>query len=709
MPLRKCVYTHILVAWCTLLVTGLLACATPPQPSPPRAKTVATVSTIHGEERVDAYAWLRQQSDPAVMAYLQAENQYASAMMQHTVAQQHALYQEMLGRVQETDTTVPVQIGDYYYYTRTERGKQYAIRCRKQGSLQAAEEVILDENALAAGHQYFDLGVFEVSPDQRYLAYAVDTAGNELYTVVIKDLHTGTVLREAISGTWTDVEWANDNQTIFYTVLDAARRPSKLFRHRLGSDPHHDVLVYEEGDAAFRLRLSKTRSKAYLLLQVRSLTSSEVYLLHADRPADVWQLFQSRQADVRYDLEHQGELFYMLTNEQAANYKLLSVAVETPGQRHWREVLPHRQDVQLEGFDAFAQHLVLYEREHGLQNIRILKAPDGIGHVVPFSEPVYTLWRGKNEEFHTPKLRFEYSSLVTPKTVYEYDMDTAERVVLKQEAISEYDPAQFHSERLFVPTPDGARVPVSIVFQRGLPRHGSHPLLLEGYGAYGVHLRATFSPERLSLLKRGMIYAIAHVRGGGELGRAWYDAGRLLNKQNTFRDFIAVAEFLIANHYTRPDRLVAWGESAGGLLMGAVATMRPELFQGVIAHVPFVDVINTMLDPTIPLVIIEYDEWGNPADKTFYDYMKAYSPYDNVAPQHYPHLFITAGLYDPRVPYWEPAKWVAKLRAHKTDANMLLLHTNMEAGHGGASGRYDALKELAFEYAFILQVVGYKE
>jgi oligopeptidase B len=432
-------------------------------------------------------------------------------------------------------------------------------------------------------------------------------------------------------------------------------------------------------------------------------------MLPADRPAEAWQLFQSRQADVRYDIEHQGGLFYILTNEQAANYKLLSVAVATPGKGHWREVLPHRQDVQIEGFDAFAQHLVVYERQHGLQDIRILKAPDGIGQVVSFPEPVYTLWRSKNEAFDTPKLRFEYSSLVTPKTVYEYDMDTAERVVLKQQAISAYDPTQFQSARLFVPTPDGARVPVSMVFQRGLRRDGSHPLLLEGYGAYGATLRATFAPERLSLLTRGMIYAIAHVRGGGELGRAWYDAGRLLNKKNTFGDFIAVAEFLIANHYTSPDRLVAWGESAGGLLMGAVATMRPELFQGVIAHVPFVDVINTMLDPTIPLVVIEYDEWGNPADKTFYDYMKTYSPYDTVAAKNYPHLFITAGLYDPRVPYWEPAKWVAKLRAHKTDAHMLLLHTNMEAGHGGASGRYDALKELAFEYAFILQVVGHKE
>jgi oligopeptidase B len=690
-------------------VTGLLAFATPPRPSPPRAKTRASVSIIHGEERVDAYAWLRNLSDPDVRAYLQAENQYAAAMMQHTAAQQGALYEEMRRRVQETDTTVPVLIGDSYYYARTERGKQYAIRCRKRGSLQAAEEVILDENALAAGQQYFDLGAFTVSPDQRYLAYAVDTAGNELYTVRIKDLHTGTLLPETIPGTWTDVEWANDSRTIFYTALDAAKRPSKLFRHQVGSDPHHDVLVYEEGDAAFRLRLSKTRSKAYLLLQVRSLTASEVYLLPADRPADPWQLFQPRHANVRYDLEHQGERFYILTNEQAANYKLMAVAVATPGKTHWREILPHRQDVQIEGFDAFARHLVVYERQHGLQDIRILKAPDGVGHVVPFPEPVYTLWRGKNETFHTPKLRFAYSSLVTPKTVYEYDMDTAERLVLKQEPISDYDPEQYQSARLFVPTPDGARVPVSMVFQRGLPRNGSRPLLLEGYGAYGANLRAAFSPERLSLLKRGMIYAIAHVRGGGDLGRAWYDAGRLLNKRNTFRDFIAVAEFLIANQYTRPDRLVAWGESAGGLLMGAVATMRPELFQAVIAHVPFVDVINTMLDPTIPLVVIEYDEWGNPADKTVYDYMKTYSPYDNVTPKNYPHLFITAGLYDPRVPYWEPAKWVAKLRAHKTDANMLLLRTNMAAGHGGASGRYEALKELAFEYAFILQVVGHTE
>ena len=701
--------TGVLIVCCTLFLAGLLAWGAPPPLAPPRAKMAPGVSTTHGEERVDEYAWLRQVSDPDVIAYLEAENLYATAVMRHTDILQKNLYHEMLRRVQESDTTVPVRIGTNYYYRRTERGKQYAIHCRKLGSLQAAEEVILDENTLAAGQQYFDLGAFKVSPDQRYLAYAVDTAGNELYTLMIKDLQTGAMLPEAIPGIWTDAEWANDSQSIFYTVLDAAKRPHQLRRHRLGNDPQLDALVYHEADAAFRVRLSKTRSKAYLLLQVRSLTTSEVHVLAADRPLEAWQLLHPRQADMRYDLEHQGEQFYILSNEQAPNFKLMAVDVATPSKPQWREVLPHRPEVKIDGFDAFAQHLVLYERHHGLQDIRILNTLAGTAHTVPFSEPVYALWRGKNEEFHTPQLRFEYSSLVTPKTVYEYDMHTTARVMLKQEEVAGYEAALYHSERLLVPIADGAMVPVSVVYQRDLPRDGSRPLLLEGYGAYGANLPATFSADRVSLLARGMVYAIAHVRGGGELGKAWYDAGRLLQKNNTFTDFITVAEFLIAQRYTRADKLVIEGESAGGLLMAAVATMRPELFQAVIARVPFVDVINTMLDPTIPLVVIEYDEWGNPADKAFYDYMKTYSPYDNVTNQGYPHLLVTAGLHDPRVPYWEPAKWVAKLRAHKTDGHLLLLRTNMEAGHGGASGRYDALEELAFAYAFVLQAVGITE
>jgi oligopeptidase B len=708
-PRRKRSYTSLRIAWCTVVVLGLSALAARPPLAPPRAKQVVTVSTIHGEQHLDAYAWLRQRSDPDVMAYLEAENLYATAMMRRTETLQKRLYEEMLGRIRETDTSVPVKIGEFYYYVRTERGKQYAIHCRKQGSLDAPEEVILDENTLAAGQQYFELGVMQVSPDHRYLAYAVDTTGDELYTLMIKDLHTGILLPDTIPGIWPEVEWANDNQTIFYTVLDAAKRPHRLFRHRIGTDPQHDVLLYHEPDEAFRLRLSKTRSKAYLLLQVRSLTTSEMHLLPADRPLEAWQVLHPRQADMRYDIEHQGEQFYILTDEQAANFKLMSVAVAAPGKANWREVLPHRQAVKLEGFAAFERHLVLYERHNGLQDIRILNTRTGTAHTVAFAEPVYALWRGQNEEFHTQQLRFDYSSLVTPKTVYEYDMDTGERRALKQEEVRGYDATRYHSERLFVPTSDGVRVPLSVVYKRGMVRNGKHPLLLEGYGAYGANMRATFSAERLSLLDRGMIYAIAHVRGGGELGKAWHDAGRLRHKKNTFSDFIAVAEFLIAHRYTRPEKLVIRGESAGGLLMGAVASMRPELLQGIIARVPFVDVINTMLDPTIPLVVIEYDEWGNPADKAVYDYMKTYSPYDNVAARSYPHLLITAGLNDPRVPYWEPAKWVAKLRAHKTDSRMLLLRTNLGAGHGGASGRYDALQELAFEHAFILEVVGLKE
>lgn len=694
-------------AWCVALILAWSVLAAPLSLTPPRARTVATVSTIHGEERVDAYAWLRQRSDPEVKAYLEAENLYATAMLRHTEDLQKRLYEEMLGRIRQTDTSVPVKLGDYYYYVRTEQGKQYAIHCRKHGSLTAPETIMLDENSLAVGQQYFDLGVSKVSPDHRYLAYAVDTTGDELYTLMIKDLHTGMLLTERIAGLWPEVEWANDSQSIFYTVLDAAKRPDKLFRHQLGSDPQHDALVYHEADAAFRLRLSKTNSKAFLLLQARSLTTSETRVLPADQPLQAWQVIEPRQPNVRYDVEHHGTQFYVLSNEQAPNFKLMRVEVATPHKAHWREVLPYDAAIKSEGLEAFVQHVVLYERHQGQQHIRILDTHNGRAHLVPFAEPVYTLRRSKNEQYDTSKLRFDYSSLVTPKTVYEYDMTTAARVVLKQDEIAGYDATQYHNERLFAPTADGAKVPVSVVYKRGLARDGNQPLLLEGYGAYGSNLRSEFVAERLSLLERGVIYAMAHVRGGGELGKAWHDAGRLLNKKNTFTDFIAAAEFLIAQQYTRPDKLVIGGESAGGLLMGAVATMRPELFGGVIAKVPFVDVINTMLDPTIPLVVIEYDEWGNPADNTVYDYMKTYSPYDNVGTR-YPHMLVTAGLHDPRVPYWEPAKWVAKMRAHKTDTTLLLLQTNMDAGHGGASGRYDALRELAFEYAFVFEVVGLK-
>lgn len=687
-------------SWCTVQ-------ARQAQVTPPQATSRSHTSTLHGETRVDPYFWLRERTNPEVIAYLEAENRYATATMQHTDTLQERLYAEMLGRIQETDTSVPVKIDDYYYYTRTEAGKQYPLHCRKHGNLDAAEQLLLDENALAAGQSYFALGVFEVSPDHRYLAYSVDTTGDETYTLVVQDLATGKLLPDRITGTYYSVEWANDNQTLFYTVLDAAKRPYKLFRHQLGQAQSQDVLVYQEPDEAYRVSLSKTKNQTYLLLQVSSLTSSEVHYLAADQPTAEFRVIQPRQPAMRYAVEHHGTQFFILTNDNARNFKLMTVSVDAPAKQYWRDVLPHRDTVKLDSLEVFAKYLVVFEREHGLQRMRVTNLDTQVVHYIDVPEAVYALQPGDNEAFHSQQLRFEYTSLITPWSVFDYDMESKTRVLKKQQEVrGGYNASQYHTERLLAPAADGTLVPVSIVHKKGLVKDGSHPLLLEGYGAYGSSLHPEFASDRLSLLERGFIYAIAHVRGGGELGRPWYEAGKLLSKKNTFSDFIAAAEYLIAAQYTRPDRLIVMGESAGGLLMGVVANMRPELFKAVIARVPFVDVINTMLDPSIPLVVIEYDEWGNPNDAAQYAYMKSYSPYDNVTAQAYPNLLVTAGLHDPRVPYWEPAKWVARLRAMKTDSHRLLLKTDMTTGHGGPSGRYDYLKDLAFTYAFMLDVLG---
>ena len=674
---------------------------------PPVAPVRLHEISLHDEVRIDPYFWLRDRSDPEVIAYLNAENTYTEQMMQHTQALREQLYAEMRSRIKETDFTVPEKRDDYYYYSRTEEGKQYPIYCRKHGSPDAPEEILLDQNALAEGQSYCRIAAYRVSPNHRWLAYSVDTSGAEMYTLFVKDLDTGILLPDQVPNTYYSVEWANDNRTLFYNVLDEAKRPYQLYRHTLGSDPSQDVLVYHEPDEMFFLWLTKTKSRAYLLINLRSTSTTEVRYAPADQPQAAFAIIHPRQHEMEYSVAHHGDRFLIVTNDQAQNFKLVEAPVANPSKENWREMIPHRETVLLDGIEAFRDYLVLYEREAGLKRIRISNPSGGDVHDVPFPEPVYTFQPGENEDFNTSILRFAYSSLVTPDSVVDYDMQSGAWDVKKQMEIpSGYDPALYESERVTATAPDGAQAPISLVYKKGLQRDGRNPLLLNGYGSYGFSIDPAFETNRLSLLDRGFVFAIAHIRGGSDLGRAWYDHGKLLHKKNSFTDFIACAEQLIAQGYTSSDRLAMVGVSAGGLLMGAVVNMRPDLFKTVIAKVPFVDVINSMCDPAIPLTVIEYEQWGNPNDKTAYDYMKSYSPYDNVEAKAYPHMLITAGLNDPRVAYWEPAKWAAKLRALKTDSNRLLLKTNMDAGHGGASGRYDHLKEIAFEYAFLLDVLG---
>ena len=673
----------------------------------PVAKTDPKVDTVHGEARVDNYFWLREKSNPEVIAYLEAENKYTEAMMQHTEDFQEQLYQELLGRIKETDLSVPEKIDDYYYCTRTEEGKQYPIYCRKKGNLEATEEILLDQNALSEGHEYLEVGVYKISPNHQLLAYSTDTTGGESYTLYIKDLNAGQLLGDQIPNTYYSVEWASDNQTLFYTTLDAAKRPYKLYRHQLGSDPAADPLIYHETDESFFLDISKTRSKAYLLMELENINTSEVHYLEADQPTGDFKVVSPRQLELEYSVEHHGDQFFIVTNSDAVNFKLMCASVDNPSRANWEEVIPHREAVKLDSVSAFQNHLVISEREEGLQKIRVRNLTTGEEHAVDFPEPVYTVRQGRSPEFNTTTLRFNYASLVTPMSVFDYEMDARTRELKKQdEVLGGYDPFLYESERIFAKAADGTPVPISIVYKKGLTKDGGNPLLLYGYGSYGINSEPYFSSNRLSLLDRGFIYAIAHIRGGEEMGRTWYEKGKLLHKKNTFTDFIVCAENLIAEKYTASDKLVIQGGSAGGLLMGAVTNIRPELFEIVIAKVPFVDVVNTMLDASIPLTIIEYDEWGNPNEKMFYDYIKSYSPYDNIEAKAYPHILVTAGLNDPRVHYWEPAKWTAKLRTLKTGNNRLLLKTEMGAGHGGPSGRYDYLKEMAFEYAFIFDLLG---
>lgn len=671
---------------------------------PPVARRVPRVDELHGDRRQDDYFWLRHRDDPEVRAYLEAENAYTELVMAPTAAFQAGLYREMLARIKEDDQTVPYRRGAWLYYARTEKGKQYPIHCRTAGP-GAPEMVTLDLNRLAEGHAFLALGVYEVSDDGRRLAYSLDLTGYRDYTLVVKDLATGELLPDRIEHV-SSAAWAADGRTLFYVTEDAAKRPWRLWRHRLGEPA--DDLVYEEADELFRVGVWRSRSRALLFLGVESHTATEVRFLPAAEPTAPWRLVAPREADHEYAVDHGGDRLWIRTNGNGArNFRVVTAPLDAPGPEHWTEVVPHREDVVLEDLDVFADYWVLHERVDGLPRLRVTGLADGAAHHIEFAEPAYDVTGEGNAEFVTGIYRFRYESPITPPSVFDYDMATRARILRKRtEVLGGFDPDRYRVERLHATAPDGVRVPVSLVAPRHAPRDGTSPLLLVGYGAYGAPYPVTFSSARLSLLDRGVTVAIAHVRGGGELGKRWHDAGRMLAKRNTFTDFIAVAEHLVQHGYTARDRLVIEGASAGGLLIAAVLNLRPDLCRAAVLRVPFVDVINTMLDESLPLTVGEFEEWGNPKVRAHYEYLKTYCPYSNVRPQPYPAILVRTSFYDSQVMYWEPAKWVARLRALKTDDNVLLLKCNMNAGHGGASGRYDALRELAFDYAFILTELG---
>jgi oligopeptidase B len=672
------------------------------QPTPPVAERRPHVDTLFGEVRQDDWFWLRQKDDPAVRAYLEAENTYADRVMAPIAGLRETLYQEMLGRIRQTDLTVPYRQGAWLYYTRTEEGKQYPIYCRKPHP-DGAEQVLLDLNEMARGQTFMGLGAFEVSDDGHRLAYTVDTTGFRQYALRVKDLRTGTVLPDQAARVGS-VAWAADNRTLFYTVENDAKRQYRLYRHALGAA--HDQL-YEEADERFSVGVYRTRSRGWLVLGIGSLTTSEARVLRADRPREAFRVVSERRQDREYDVDHRGDRFYIRVNDTGRNFRLVTAPVNDPREANWREVIPHRADVYLAGVEPFHDHLVRIERREGLTHFVVTDLRTEATHEVAFPEPAYAAFLTGNAEFDTPVLRYSYQSFVTPSSVYDYDMNTRQATLLKRmEVLGGYDPAQYVSERTWARARDGTRVPISLVYRRGLPRDGTAPLLLYSYGAYGNTMSATFSSARLSLLDRGLVYAIAHIRGGGEMGKAWHDDGRMLRKMNTFTDFIDCAEFLVAEGYAARDRIAAQGGSAGGLLMGAIVNLRPDLWRAVVANVPFVDVINTMRDSTLPLTVGEFEEWGSPFIAEQYAYMRQYSPYDNLARRDYPALLVTTSFNDSQVLYHEPAKYVARMRTMRTDANPLLFVTNMGAGHGGASGRYDRLREVARDWSFVLWQLG---
>jgi len=691
-----------------VVLNGRKMAAQEQPPKPPTAKKVPKTTQIHGYTVTDDYAWLadKTKTDKDVLAYLKAETDYADAMMKATTGFQEALYKEMLARIKETDENVPYRRGDYFYYTRTEQGKQYPIFCRKKGDLKAPEEITLDMNKMAEGHKFFSVGAHNVSEDGNILAFSTDTTGFRQYNLFIKDLRTGQI-GEKIAERVTSVAWANDNKTLFYGQEDpVTKRSHKIFRHALGGGKHD--LLFEEKDELYNAGAGKTRSKGYIVVQSSSSTTSEARYLSADKPNDDLKLVLPRKDNHEYYIDHLGDNFYIRTNDQGKNFRLAVAPVNDPSQKNWKEIIPHRKEVMLEDVDCYAGHYIAVERENGLPRFRITDLKSGKSHEVEFPEPVYVAYAGPNAEFNTTTFRFSYESFITPNSVFDYDVATRKRELRKQQPVlGGYDPKLYKSERVYGAASDGVKVPVSIVYKKDLKRDGQRPMLLEGYGSYGIPNDVEFSSSRLSLLDRGVIVGVAHIRGGGELGKEWHDTGKMMVKKNTFTDFIAASEHLINEKYTSKDRLIVTGGSAGGLLMGAVSNMRPDLFKAVVTYVPFVDVMNTMLDASLPLTVGEYLEWGNPNDKPAYDYMRSYSPYENIEKKAYPTMLVRTSLNDSQVMYWEPAKYVARLRELKTDNNLLLFKIKLEpGGHGGASGRYDRLRDSAFDYAFILGQFG---
>jgi len=698
---------------------------------PPIAPRRPTVLETHGDRRVDEWFWLRRRDDPEVLAHLRAENAFTTRQTAHLADLREGLFDEIKARIVETDLSVPVRKGPWWYYERTLEGRDYAIHCRlpvegagrdpatppsmTEGD-RRGEQVLLDENALAATHGYLDVANLAVSPGHSRLAYATDTTGDERFTLRVRDLETGDDLPDTLEGTSYGVAWANDEQTVFYTRPDAANRPFQLWRHRVGTGADSDVLVLEEPDERFHLGVGRTKDGRYVIVEMHSRITSEIHVIPADRPEVVPRVVEPRTQGVEYGIEHHDGTFIVLTNDGAENFRVVATPSDDPSRRSWRELIPHRTEVRVEGIDVFDRHVVSYERREGMPRIRVIALPDDgplwdrelpEGYLVPCPETPAAAWGGPNPEFTSRSLRYEYSSLVTPRSVYDLDLDGGDAVLRKRQTVlGGYDPSRYVTERQWAIAPDGTDVPMSIVARRDVPRDGTAPCLLYGYGAYEYSIDPVFSSLRLSLLDRGFVFVIAHVRGGGELGRRWYEEGKLLAKPNTFSDFVACARHLVQEQWTAPDRLVARGGSAGGLLMGATANLAPELFRAVVAEVPFVDCLNTMLDDTLPLTVIEWEEWGNPAtDPEVYRVMKGYTPYENVRSTRYPAMLVTAGLEDPRVGYWEPAKWVQKVRA-ADPGGRVLLKIELDSGHAGPSGRYEAWRDEAFVMAFVLDAVG---
>ena len=684
----------------------------------PDAAQKPHTTDIHGLQLQDDYFWMRLSDEQKaakeldaqtteVVDYLKAENAYTKEAMAPTEGLQEKIYEEIVGRIKKDDESVPVLDKGYWYYSRYEEGKEYPYSCRKKGSMEAAEEVMLDQPSMAEGHNYFAIGGRSVSPDNNLLVYGVDTISRRQYTLYIKDLSTGEVFADRIPETTGGATWANDNKTLFYTKKDPLTlRSSQVYRHVLGTDVSEDVLVYEEKDETFSCGIGKTKSEAYLMIASYATVSTEYRFLDANDPNGEWKVLQPRERDLEYSVSHYGDDFYIVTNRNAKNFKLVKTSTDATTYEHWEDVLGHRDDVLLEGIEIFNRWLVVDERKNGLTQIRLIRWDGSEDKYISFNDPAYSAGVGANPDFNASRLRYGYTSMTTPSSVLEYDFDSGEITQLKQQEVlgGTFDPANYVSERLMVEARDGAMVPVSIVYRKGTERNGKNPLLLYAYGSYGASMDAGFSVARLSLLDRGFVYAMAHIRGGSEMGRHWYEDGKLFNKMNTFNDYIDCGQAMVDEKFTSSDHMYAMGGSAGGLLMGAVMNMAPNLFNGVIAAVPFVDVINTMLDESIPLTTGEFDEWGNPKDKAYFDYIMQYSPYDNVAAQDYPHTLVTTGYWDSQVQYWEPAKWMAKLRDVKTDDNLLVMQCNLEAGHGGASGRFERIKEVALEYAFMFML-----